>query len=86
MSEYILVDRETGLIYGPYETCETARAHADAGTITAWEIITDGDKLVDWSRPDPIAAPDASFKDAVPVSVCMGNESAQNAQAGANAL
>ena len=54
MTKYTLIDCKTGLIHGPYETCASARAHADAAAIAAWEIVMDNDGLVDWSRFDPI--------------------------------
>jgi hypothetical protein len=65
MREYTLVDCKTMLIYGPYETSAMARAHAEAEAITTWEIITDDDMLVDWCRPDTIAGPKTSLKEAV---------------------
>jgi hypothetical protein len=61
MGEYTLVDCDTGLIYGPYETFAIARTHAEA--FKMWEIITDDERLVDWSRPDPIARQKASFQE-----------------------
>ena len=57
MREFTLVDCATGLIYGPYRTCPMARAHAEVEAIATWEIFIDGDALVDWSCPDPIALP-----------------------------
>ena len=51
MREYTLVDCETGLIYGPYETCAMARDHAEREAIATWEIIAGDEKLVDWSAP-----------------------------------
>jgi hypothetical protein len=54
MRQYTLVDCETGLIYGPYDTRAMARDHAELEGIATWEIITDDEKLVDWSPLDPI--------------------------------
>jgi hypothetical protein len=51
MRQYTLVDCETGLIYGPYETCAMARDHAELEAIATWEIITDDEMLVDWRAP-----------------------------------
>jgi hypothetical protein len=51
MGEYTLVDCETGLIYGPYETCAMARDHAEAKGIATWEIITGDERLIDWRGP-----------------------------------
>lgn len=51
MGEYTLVDCETGLIYGPYETCAMARAHAKRKAIATWEVIASDEKLVDWRSP-----------------------------------
>lgn len=51
MREYTLVDCETGLIHGPYETCAMARDHAEFEGIATWEIITDDERLVDWRNP-----------------------------------
>jgi hypothetical protein len=65
MREYTLIDCETGLIYGPYQSCAMARAGAEAEAIATWEIFTDGDKLVDWSRPEPNVRSDASLKDRI---------------------
>jgi hypothetical protein len=57
MREFTLVDCETGLIYGPYQSCAMARADAEAKAIAAWEIFTDDDKLLDWEGA-PIRLPD----------------------------
>jgi hypothetical protein len=51
MSEYTLVDCDTGLIYGPYESCEIAQAHAEAEALTTWEIVRDDVMLIHWSYP-----------------------------------
>jgi hypothetical protein len=40
-----------------------ARANAEGEALATWEIIKDDDKLVDWSRPDPIARLDAPLMD-----------------------
>jgi len=86
MAEYTLVDSETGLIYGPYETCAMARAHAEGEALAAWEIIKDDNKLVDWSRPDSIARPEAPLKNvAEPGPVLVHQESPKNAELGGNA-
>jgi hypothetical protein len=55
-----------------------ARAHAEGEALATWEIINDDDKLVDWSRADPIARPDAPLKDVVqPGRVYTQQESAK---------
>src|SRR5262245_29053852 len=46
--EYTLIDCATGLIYGPFETCNQARDRADE--FAAWEILNHDGDLVDWSR------------------------------------
>ena len=46
--EYSLIDCKTGLVYGPYDTLNEARAYADA--LPAWEIIDGSGDLIDWSR------------------------------------
>jgi hypothetical protein len=50
--EYTLIDRVTGLIYGPYETFLQARERAEG--FERWEIINREGSLVDWS-PTPSA-------------------------------
>jgi hypothetical protein len=47
---YTLIDCSTGLIYGPYETFNQARQHAD--DFERWEIINRDGNLVEWS-PTP---------------------------------
>jgi hypothetical protein len=47
--EYTLIDCSTSLIYGPYETFNQARGHAD--DFATWEILNCGGNLVDWSLP-----------------------------------
>jgi hypothetical protein len=51
MRGYTLVDCDTGLIYGPYESYKIARACAAAEALTTWEIVNDDEKLVDWNHP-----------------------------------
>jgi hypothetical protein len=46
--EYCLIDSTNALVYGPYETVNEARAHADA--LPAWEIIDANGDLMDWCR------------------------------------
>jgi hypothetical protein len=48
--EYTLIDCSTGLIYGPYETFNRAREHAE--DFEQWEITNAEEGLVDWS-PTP---------------------------------
>ena len=50
--EYTLIDRVTGLTYGPYETLLQARERAEG--FERWEIINRDGNLVDWS-PTPSA-------------------------------
>jgi hypothetical protein len=45
--EYTLIDCSTSLIYGPYETFNQAREHAEE--FEPWEIINREGNLVDWS-------------------------------------
>ena len=47
---YTLIDCSTGLIYGPYETFNQARQHAD--NFEQWEIINRDGNLVERS-PTP---------------------------------
>jgi hypothetical protein len=47
--EYTLIDCSTSLIYGPYETFNQARGHAE--DFATWEILNGGGNLVDWSLP-----------------------------------
>jgi hypothetical protein len=51
---YTLIDCATDLIYGPYETFDQARGHAD--DFATWEILNGDDNLVDWSPPRETAA------------------------------
>jgi hypothetical protein len=51
--EYMLIDCSTGLIYGPYETFNRAREHAEDFAI--WEILNRDGDLVDWSSQPPTA-------------------------------
>jgi hypothetical protein len=53
--EYTLIDCSTGLIYGPYETFNQAREHAE--DFEQWEILNRDGKLVDWSAKPKAAAP-----------------------------
>jgi hypothetical protein len=46
---FTLVDIDTGLVYGPYESFRAAEAYAE--TLTNWEIF-EGDKLIAWSTVD----------------------------------
>jgi hypothetical protein len=46
---YTLIDCATDLVYGPYETFDQARGHAD--DFATWEILNSGDNLVDWRLP-----------------------------------
>jgi hypothetical protein len=39
MAKYTLVDCETGLIYGAYETYTMVRASAEGKALATWEII-----------------------------------------------
>ena len=48
-TEYILVDYSTDLVYGPYETLNQARSHAEE--FAHWEIIDGDGNLVDWCTP-----------------------------------
>ena len=48
---YTLIDCSTDLIYGPYETFNEARQHAD--DFERWEIINRDGNLVEWS-PTPL--------------------------------
>jgi hypothetical protein len=50
IAEYILIDCATGLVHGPYETCEQARGKAN--DFPAWEIVDSKGALIDWSRSD----------------------------------
>ena len=43
---YTLIDCSTGLLYGPYETFNQARQHAD--DFERWEIINRDGNLVEW--------------------------------------
>jgi len=45
---YPLIDCTTGLIYGPYETCDQARDRAVE--FVAWQILNSHGDLVEWSR------------------------------------
>jgi hypothetical protein len=63
MTEYTLVDCQTELVFGPYQTCVMARDAAEAEAIATWEIFVDGDALVDWSRPDLMTRPNESVID-----------------------
>jgi hypothetical protein len=51
---YTLIDCATDLIYGPYETFDQARGHAD--DFTTWEILNGDGNLGDWSLPRETAA------------------------------
>jgi hypothetical protein len=51
---YTLIDCATDLIYGPYETFNQARGHAD--DFATWEILNGGGNLVDWSLPSETTA------------------------------
>jgi hypothetical protein len=51
---YTLIDCVTDLIYGPYETFNQARGHAE--DFERWEIINQEGNLVDWG-PKPEAVP-----------------------------
>jgi hypothetical protein len=51
---YTLIDCATDLIYGPYETFDQARRHAD--DFATWEILNGGGTLVDWSLAHETAA------------------------------
>ena len=45
--EYILIDSDTDLVYGPYDSLSEARSHADSEELNSWEILVN-DSLVDW--------------------------------------
>src|SRR5262245_39828007 len=47
MKMYTLIDCSTNLIYGPYETFNMARSHAE--DFSRWEILNEEGNLVDWS-------------------------------------
>ena len=57
--EYTLIDCSTGLIYGPYQTFNRARGHAEDFAI--WEILNRDGDFIDWSS-HPATAGSASAK------------------------
>ena len=56
MRKHILVDCDTGLIYGPYESCAKAEAYAETYALAAWEVVGSDNKLIAWSRKPDVQA------------------------------
>jgi hypothetical protein len=52
MNEYTLIDCNTELIYGPYESCGIARTHAYDLNLKRWEILNQDGNVVEWGRDD----------------------------------
>jgi len=61
MREYTLIDSDTGLIYGPYESRAEAETYAETYDLSVWEMFDGEDRMVAWSRkPDPQAEQERS--------------------------
>jgi hypothetical protein len=63
MSEYILIDCMSELVYGPYESCGIARMHAYDLNLKKWEILNQNGDVLEWG-PDQIRDTFREFNEA----------------------